>query len=228
MTTVRRRLALLAAPLFALALTACGQGGASAGAANAASPAGRFDAPEYVMGSPKAKVTVVEYLSNTCSHCAHFDLTDFPAIKKAYIDTGKVKWVVREFLTPPEQAAAAGFVLARCAGRDKYWGVIESLFNTQGELFKGGDIRGWIVKVGKAAGLNDAQITACLGDDAAYKALDARFQKAVTVDKIGGTPTFLLNGKELKAGTMLAGERFDGTDLDPKKFAAAYAAAGGT
>ncbi len=226
---IARRLALLAAPaLAALALAGCGGGGAgSAGTAAAASPAGKFDAPEYVMGSPSAKVSVVEYLSNTCSHCAHFDRTDFPAIKKAYVDTGKVKWTVREFLTPPEQAAAAGFVLARCAGRDKYWGVIESLFNTQEQLFKSGDIRGWIVGVGKSAGLSDAQITACLGDDAAYKALDARFQKAVTADKIGGTPTFIVNGKELKPGLMLAGERFDGTDLDPRKFAAAYAAAGG-
>ena len=225
---MRLRSALLAAPLLAvLALGACAKSGGD-GSASAAQPSsGKFTEPEYVMGSPSAKISVVEYLSNTCSHCAHFDEADFPAIRKAYVDTGKVKWTVREFLTAPEQAAAAGFVLARCAGRNKYWGVIESLFHTQEQLFRTSDIRGWIVNVGKSAGLSDAQITACLGDDAAYTAVNARFQKAVDQDKIGGTPTFLVNGKELKAGTMLAGERFDGTDLDLKKFAAAYAAAGG-
>ena len=228
--TTRRRSLLLAAPvLAALALTAACNNNADArpGAASGGSAGGKFTAPEFVLGKADAKVTVTEYLSVTCSHCAHFDKTYFPEIKKQYIDTGKVKWVLREFITGPEQAAAAGWVLARCAGRDKYFGVVESLFNTQDQLFKSGDIRGWIMNVGKAAGMDDAKITACLGDDQAYKDLDARFQKAINVDKVTGTPAFFFNGKELKAGETLAGERFNGTDLDIKKFAAAYAAAGG-
>lgn len=224
-----RRSFLLAAPvLAALALTAACNNNADARAGAAGgSPGGKVTGPEFVLGNAKAPVTVVEYLSVTCSHCAHFSKTSFQDIKKQYIDTGKVKWVFREFLTSPEQAAAAGWVLARCAGREKYYGVMESLFNTQDQLFKTGDIRGWIVNVGKAAGMDDAKITACLGDDAAYKDLDARFQKAVNVDKVSGTPTFIVNGKEIKAGETIAGERFNGTDLDPKKFAAVYAAAGG-
>ena len=226
--TARRSLLLAAPVLAALVLTAACNNNASAGAgASGGSAGGKVTGPEFVIGKPEAKVTVVEYLSVSCSHCAHFDKTSFQDIKKAYIDTGKVKWAFREFLTPPEQAAAAGWVLARCAGRDKYLGVMESLFNTQDQLFKSGDIRGWIVNVGKAAGLDDAKITACLGDDAAYKDLDARFQKAITTDKISGTPTFVVNGKELKAGDMIGGERFNGTDLSPKIFAAAYSAAGG-
>ncbi len=227
----RRRLGtLLAAPLLAAAAlaAACSQNAdARPGGAANGSAAGKFTAPEYVIGDPKAKVTVVEYLSVTCTHCAHFDKEYFPTIKKQYVDTGKVKWVLREFITGPEQGAAAGWVLARCAGRDKYFGVVEGLFNTQDQLFKSGDIRGWIVNVGKAAGLSEAQITACLGDDQAYKDLDARFQKAVNQDKITGTPTFVINGKELKGGDMLAGERFNQTDLKPAMFAAAYAQAGG-
>lgn len=229
--TVRRSLLLALPVLAALALTAACNNNADArpGAAAAnGSAAGKFTAPEYVMGSPTAKVTVTEYLSNTCSHCAHFDETFFPEIKKQFLDTGKVKWVVREFLTPPEQVAAPGFVLARCAGRDKYWGVIESLFAAQKEMFAGTPPRDIFVRIAKGAGLSEAQMNACLADDQAYKDLDARFRKAVEgPDKVSGTPAFFVNGKELKAGETLAGERFNGTDLDVKKFAAAYANAGG-
>ena len=229
--TVRRSLLLAAPVLAALALTAACNNNADArpGAAAAVngSATGKFTAPEYVMGSPTAKVTVTEYLSNTCSHCAHFDEADFPAIKKQYVDTGKVKWVVREFLTPPEQVAAPGFILARCAGRDKYWGVVESLFAAQKEMFAGTPPRDIFLRIAKGAGLSEVQMNACLADDQAYKDLDARFRKAVDVDKVNGTPAFFFNGKELKAGEKLAGETFNGTDLDPKKFAAAYANAGG-
>lgn len=223
-----RRSFLLAAPvLAALALVACNNNADAQPGARGGSPGGKVTGPEFVLGDPKAKVAVVEYLSVTCSHCATFAMKSFPDIKKQYVDTGKVKWVFREFLTSPEQAAAAGWVLARCAGRDKYFGVMESLFNTQDQLYKTGDIRGWIVNVGKAAGMDDAKITACLGDDQAYKDLNARVEKAINVDKVTGTPAFFFNGKELKAGETLAGQRFDGTNLDVKKFAAAYAAAGG-
>lgn len=223
---IARRLALFAAA--ALALGACNQSAdAAKPGASANGPAGKFTAPEYVMGNAKAPVTVVEYLSNTCSHCAHFDLTYFPQIKKDYIDAGKVKWVIREFLTDPVQVSAPGFVLARCAGRDKYWGVVESLFATQKELFQSGDARGYLYKTGKAAGMTDAQINTCLADDQAYKDLNARVEKAVNQDKITGTPTFVINGKQLQPGVTLGGERFDGTDLKPAMFADAYRQAGG-
>lgn len=228
--TARRPGALVAAPLLAaLALTAaCNQSAdARPGAAANGPAAGKFTAPEYVLGDAKAKVTVVEYLSNTCSHCAHFDQTYFPEIKKAYVDTGKVKWVIREFLTDPVQVSAPGFVLARCAGRDKYWGVVESLFATQAELFKSGDARGYLYKTGKAAGMTDAQINTCLADDQAYKDLNARVEKAVNQNKITGTPTFVVNGKQLQPGATLAGQRFDGTDLKPAMFADVYRQAGG-
>jgi protein-disulfide isomerase len=140
---------------------------------------------------------VIEYLSNTCSHCAHFDATVWPQAKAKYVDTGKVKWVIREFLTPPEAISAAGFVLARCAGEARYFSVIEQIFKAQPEMFKTQAFRSTFLKIAKDAGLSEAQFEACLSDDAAYEALYARVKKAIDVDKIDGTPTVLINGKQV-------------------------------
>ncbi len=98
MPFARRRLALVL--LAGLALVGCKGSADAAGGANG-SGSGVFTGAEYVMGDPKAKVTAVEYLSNTCSHCARFDREVFPDIKKEYIDKGKVQYHIREFLTPP-------------------------------------------------------------------------------------------------------------------------------
>ncbi len=227
---MRPRFAPFAVVAFAaaLALAACGQKADAAGGGSSANgPAsGKFAAPEYAMGSDKAPVTVVEYLSNTCSHCADYDQKVFPQVKAKYIDTGKVKYVIREFLTPPENVSAAGFVLARCAGRDKYWPTIEALFRGQEELFKSGDVRGSYTKVAKSMGMSDAQFNQCLGDDAAYKALSERVDKAVAAG-VNGTPSFLFNGTMLKPGETLAGQPYGGGELTLAQFDAAYARAGG-
>ena len=230
---MRLRSALLAAPLVAAialsgaCLGACSKS-AGDGSASAAQPStGKFTAPDYVMGKADAPVSVVEYLSNTCSHCARFDEEVFPTIRKQYIDTGKVKWTIREFLTPPEQFAAAGFVLARCAGRDKYWAVIEALFHSQEQLFKGSDPKVIYGNIAKSMGMSDAQFQACLSDDSLYKGVSDRMQKAVTEAHIDGTPTFIVNGKKLNPGDKLAGKPFNGGELPLDQFQAAYAAAGG-
>ena len=229
---MRLRSALLAAPLLAAlalpaSLGACSNSGGD-GSASAAQPStGKFTAAEYVMGKADAPVSVVEYLSNTCSHCARFDAEVFPTIKKSYIDTGKVKWTIREFLTAPEQYAAAGFVLARCAGRDRYWGVVEALFHSQEQLFKGADAKVIYGNIAKSMGMSDAQFQACLADDSLYKGVSDRHQKAIGEDHIDGTPTFIVNGKKLNQGDKLAGKPFNGGELPLEQFQAAYAAAGG-
>ncbi|CAN5304049.1 hypothetical protein BH09PSE2_BH09PSE2_23240 [soil metagenome] len=193
-----RRFAAIA--LLGFLAAACSQGadakpGKTAASVNK-SVGGKFVGDEFVIGNPAAKVTVVEYLSNTCSHCAAFDATTFPAIKAKYVDTGKVKWVIREFLTGPEQVSAAGFILARCAGPDTYFTVVESIFHRPEEMFKTGDFKTPFLKIAQSMGMNEAQFNACLQDDAAYKALNDRITKAVQVDKIDGTPTFFINGKK--------------------------------
>ena len=149
------------------------------------------------LGNAKAKVTMVEYASASCPHCARFNNNVFPAFRKKYIDTGKVHYVFREFLTSPVEVAEAGFMLARCAGKDQYFRVIDAFFRGQEEMYRAGDAGPLIASVGAAAGLTPDRIEACLSDDAARKALEDRVQGYVTKDGIESTPTFVINGKKL-------------------------------
>lgn len=151
----------------------------------------------FSIGNAKSPVTVVEYASASCSHCARWDAEVFPEFKKKYIDTGKVHYVYREFLTSPEPYAAAAFLLARCAGPDKYFSVVEAAYRGQQEMFATQDMRGPLLKVAQSAGMNEQQFTACTSDQKALLALNDRVQKAVTVAKVTGTPTFEVNGVRL-------------------------------
>ena len=158
----------------------------------AVAPPPMFVAPEYVMGKPRAKVTVIEYASASCPHCARFDISVFPALKAKYIDTGKVRYVFREFLTPPEQLAAAGFLLARCAGEARYWTVVEAVFHAQAEIYQTRDIKGPFDRIAASVGLTPAQTDACLSSKPAIDALNARVDDAVNKQKIDSTPTFIV------------------------------------
>jgi protein-disulfide isomerase len=164
----------------------------------------RMTAPEFHLGDPKAKVTVVEYASDTCPHCARFAAEVFPTFKAKYVDTGKVLYVFREFPTQPVQVAAAGFVVARCAGEGKYFAVVNALFQAQ----NADNGRDFLMAGAKAGGLNEDQVKACLDDRAAAADLNARVQQAIDVEKIEGTPTFIVNGVKLKDGEKTL------TDLD--------------
>lgn len=186
-------------------LAACGQHSADGGTASAAG--GTSAAPVLTdagvaFGNPAAKVSMVEYASASCSHCAAFDKEVFPAFKAKYIDTGLVRYEFREFLTPPEQYAAAAFALARCAGAAKYMSVVEAAFRGQTEMFATQDMRGPLLKVAQSAGMNEDQFTKCVSDPAALKAISDRVQKAMTVDHIESTPTILINGKQPNAGEV--------------------------
>ena len=189
MSNLTRRLLMVAA-VGALALAGCSKGasGASEG--------------DMSLGDPNAKVKVVEYASASCVHCAAFAIDTFPEFKKKYIDTGKVHYTLKEFLTPPNQVAAAGFLTARCAGEDKYFDVLDAVFRNQQEMFQSGDFRGGLLRVAQSAGLTEQQFNACISDEEALKALNARVEKAVKEDKITGTPTFLVNGKEVAVGEV--------------------------
>ena len=188
-----RRLALALVLAAAGLLAACHSGAASTGrdASNAS---------EMSMGDPKAKVTLTEYASDTCSHCADFNQKTFPAFKAKYVDTGKVRYVFREFLTPPEQVSAAGFLLARCAGKDKYFQVVDAIFRAQPEMFSSGDAHGVLLRIAQSAGLSEAQFNACVQNEASLKALAGRVQAAQDQAHIEATPTFLVNGVKLAPG----------------------------
>jgi protein-disulfide isomerase len=199
MLATARRLAPAFALTLAIALMAAGcHNGAGADGPTATD---MINAPEMTLGNPNAKVTVVEYASDTCSHCARFDAEVFPAFKAKYIDTGKVFYKFREFLTPPEQVSAAGFLLARCAGRDKYFGVVEAIFRGQPEMFATRDAHGVLLRIAQSAGLTEAQFDACEQNQAALDALQKRVKTAFD-NHIDSTPTFLVDGVGLPPGEI--------------------------
>lgn len=153
-------------------------------------------AEDMVLGDPNAKVTVVEYASVACPHCATWNAEVFPAFKAKYIDTGKVKYVHRDSLTGEPRLANAGAMLARCAGKDKYFQVTEALYRAQTTIFTSGDIRGELLTIAQAAGMNEAQFNSCLSDENAAKSAE-RIEKMMTDNNVRGTPTFEVNGKRL-------------------------------
>jgi protein-disulfide isomerase len=193
----RRLLVAAAAGVGALALSACNQAGGGAAAVST-------DA--MTMGDPKAPVHFEEYASTTCSHCGRFATEVFPQFKAKYIDTGKVRYTYHEFLTPPEPVAAAGVLLARCAGKDKYFSVLDALFHSQEEMFRTGDARGTLLKVAQSAGMTEDQFNACVSDEKAAEALNARVEASIKGRNITSTPTFIFNGKKVKEGEMTMAE----------------------
>jgi protein-disulfide isomerase len=200
MLAVTRRLAPTLALTLAIALTMAGcQKSADAGGGAAATD--MINAPEMTLGNPKAKVVVVEYASDTCSHCARFNADVFPAFKAKYIDTGKVYYKFREFLTPPEAVSAAGFLLARCAGRDKYFGVVDAIFRGQPQLFASGDAHGFLLRIAQSAGLTEAQFNACEQNQTALDALQKRVQSALD-HHVNSTPSFFVNDDALPPGEI--------------------------
>lgn len=148
------------------------------------------------LGNPKAKVQVIEYASLSCPHCAHFNETIFAPFKTKWVDTGKVRYTLKEMLTPPQQVAAAGFLMARCAGPAKYFKVVDEVFRSQ-PRWENGKIKAVFLEIGAANGVTEAQFNACLTDQKAQDALNARAQRASQVDGVNSTPTLFINGKQI-------------------------------
>jgi protein-disulfide isomerase len=203
-------LALLALAPLGLAL------GQAPGAALAAAPraaAGKLaPAPgDMSLGSAKAKIQVVEYASLSCPHCARFNSDVFPRFKAKYVDTGKVRYTLREMLTPPAEVAAAGFLMARCAGPGKYFEVVDQVFRSQSQWE--GEIKPIFLGIAKANGMTEAQFEACLGSQAGYAGVNARVKAAIGAG-VSSTPTFFINGR-----------KYEG-EMSLKQFDAALAVAG--
>lgn len=151
--------------------------------------------PDMALGDPKASVTVIEYASMTCPHCATFTEKTFPDIKKKYVDTGKVRFIFREF--PLDNLAAAVFMLARCnaeTNSDKYFAFIDTMFRQQ---------RTWAVEkpleplltISKQAGFTQETFNACLSNQKVLDGIEAMRQRAVDKFKVQSTPSFFINGK---------------------------------
>ncbi len=148
---------------------------------------------DVVLGSDKAPVTIIEYASMTCPHCAHFSDTTFPELQKRYIDTGKVRFIFREF--PLDALAAAGFMLARCGGKEKFIPIVETLFAKQ---------RDWMVEkpieplreIAKQFGFTHQSFDECLANQKVLDGIQSVRDRAAEKLGVNSTPTFFINGKK--------------------------------
>ena len=157
------------------------------------------------LGKADAPVKVYEYLSMTCPHCARFSKDVFPVIKEKYIDTGKVLWTMREY--PLDPRATAGFMLARCAGDDKYYPMIDVLFAQQDSwaTVDAAQVLPSLLQIARQAGFSEDQFNKCLADKTLFQGINGVKERGASKFKIDGTPTFFINGKR-NSGEMTLDE----------------------
>jgi protein-disulfide isomerase len=164
------------------------------------------DLPDLAVGPENAKVTIVEYASMTCGHCMAFHTKVFPEIKKKYIETGKVRFIFREFPLDPRAFAAS--MLARCAGPDKSMAMIEALFHKQADwAFVETNPTPKLFEIAKQAGFTQESFDKCLTDQKLLDQLTAIHTRANDTFGVQATPTFFINGKRLQAAPVI--EEFD-------------------
>ncbi len=157
--------------------------------------------PEKALGAEDAPVTVIEYASMTCGHCADFHADTLPALKERYVDTGKVRFVLREL--PLDPLAAAAFMLARCAPEDRYFDVVDVFFETQPAWTRTNDPVGEMFKVARQAGFTQASFEACLTNQQLLDGINAVKDRAASEFGVTSTPTFFINGEMLRGNQPL-------------------------
>ncbi len=170
---------------------------ASLGSVGAARPAPVATAADMTMGNPKAKIQVIEYASVACPHCAHLNETVLTAFKAKWVDTGKARFTLKEMLTGSPTVAMAGFLIARCAGPTKYFKVVDEIYRSQPK-WADGKIKLILQGIAADNGLDETQFNACLQDQAAAAAVNARSLRASEQDQVDSTPTLFINGEQVK------------------------------
>ncbi len=176
-----RRRTLLVAPLALMAFVAAG------GRARAR------EVKEVVLGREEAPVTVIEYFSLTCPHCATFHRETLPVIREKYIDTGRVKWVLRDF--PLDRYALVAAVLAHCAGPDRYPAFVETFLETQSRWARSPDPVTALRTLAKLGGLSDEEMDACLADEAMVDGVLRMRLEGERTWGVDSTPTFILGDR---------------------------------
>jgi protein-disulfide isomerase len=157
--------------------------------------------PDIPLGASDAPVTIIEYASMTCTHCAAFSVTTFPELKKKYVDTGKVRFILREF--PLDPIATAGFMLARCSGDSKRNAVVDLLFAQQKNWAFTQKPLETLAGLLKQTGMSQASFDACLKDQALYDKILKVHDRAADKFGVSATPTFFINGKREKGEISL-------------------------
>ena len=154
---------------------------------------------DMVKGNSDAKVTIVEYASFTCPHCATFHKEIFPQLREQYIDTGKVKFIYREVYF--DAPGLWGGLLARCVSPEKYFGIVDLLYKKQSKWASGStekEILNELFSIGRQVGMEDEQINKCMQNkEKSLKMIDAYLENS-KIDKITSTPSLVINGKLLK------------------------------
>jgi len=178
-------------------------------AAQAPEPAGTVDMakllvpgslPEMSLGKADAPVTIVEYASMTCPHCAHFHDKTLPDLKTKYIDTGKARLILREF--PFDPRAEAGFMLARCSN-ENYFPMVDVLFKQQQSWASAENARDALLQISKLAGFSQEKFEACLTDQKLLDDIRAVRNRGAEEFKVDSTPTFFINGKQYKGALSI-------------------------
>jgi protein-disulfide isomerase len=153
---------------------------------------------EQILGNPAAPVTLIEYASLTCPHCAQFHTEVLPDLKERYIATGKVRMIYRDF--PLDERALMAAALAHCAGPDRYFGFLDVLFETQSSWARADDYLGALKKLGKLGGMSDEQMDQCLADDQLANGILQTRLDGQNEHQVSSTPTLVING-EVYAGS---------------------------
>jgi protein-disulfide isomerase len=151
---------------------------------------------DVVLGSPDAPVRLVEYASTTCPACQSFHINVLPRLKARYLMSGEANLVFRDYPTPPAPVSMAGSMLARCAGADRFYAVIDTLFQRQSETLaaaRAGQAEDQIVRIGAAHGLGEEEVRSCLSDQRIRAYIEEGVRNAPAIQ---GTPTIFVNGVE--------------------------------
>jgi protein-disulfide isomerase len=157
--------------------------------------------PDMALGKADAPVTIVEYASMTCPHCAHFHETTLPELKTKYIDTGKVRLILREF--PFDPRAEAGFMLARCS-KDNYFPMVDVLFKQQQNWVAVDDGKSALLQIARLAGFSQESFEACLTDQKLLNDVRAVRDRGSKDFGVDSTPTFFINGNKYPGAMSIA------------------------
>jgi len=205
--TLNRRHVISLAGTAAAGLALAGNASAQSRSAEATIDAAKVAEPgklkDMVYGKADAPVTIVEYASLTCSHCADFAINTFPTIKEKYIDTGKAKLIFREF--PFDPRATAAFMLARCAPEDRYFPMVEVFFKQQQQWAGAADGEAALLQIAKLAGFTQESFKACLTNQQVLDDVRATMERGSTEFGVNATPTFFINGQKY-AGALSVDE----------------------